>query len=102
MERNPSLSSATTLLVIAGTGYNPQRRRDNRVLHSEPSPDAIARIGVLLTTLGDGARDWMEWPAVSLVFIEGKAVLAEYGVLSGCTWVRTPSDGDRAPYAIAV
>jgi hypothetical protein len=73
------------------------REARRRLAVVERSPDVIARIAVLLTTLGDEARDWMEWLAVSLVFIEGNTVLAEYGVLSGCPWVRTPTDGgDRA------
>lgn len=38
--------------------------------------------------------DWMELPSASLVFLAGRDVLAEFGVLAGTEWIRT-EHGDR-------
>ncbi|SDS31341.1 hypothetical protein [Microlunatus soli] len=43
----------------------------------------------------DGPAAPMEWPVASVVFLDRRTVLAEYGVLSDAATVRTPSDGDR-------
>ena len=96
MERPADLGSATDLVVIAGVGYNPRRRKDNHVLHRERQSDVITQLAGLVTDLGDEVLAWMEWPQVSLVFLNDGLLLAEYGVLSGGGWVRTPYDGDRA------
>lgn len=96
MVTTSDLGSAAALLVVAGSGYDPRRRRDNHVLHTESSADVIARVAGALRELGGEAHAWMETPAVSLVFLEGRTVLGEYGVLSGRAWIRTPADGDRA------
>jgi hypothetical protein len=91
MERTADLRAATDLIVIAGTGYNPRRRQENRVVHRERGTDVITRLADVLTNLGDQERHWMEWPELSLVFLRDGLVLAEYGVLRGGSWV-----GDRA------
>lgn len=93
MERQDAMAS--TLVVIAGSGYNAQRRQDNTVLHTERDPTVIGRVADLLATRGGESHAWMEWPRVSLVFLDGRAVIAEYGVLGGARWVRTSLDGDR-------
>ena len=66
----PDLSGARSLMVIAGSGYDARRRKNNRVLHTETSLDVVARIGSYTSALGDELNDWMEMPAVSLCSFE--------------------------------
>ena len=79
MEQRDAMASS--LVVIAGSGYNAQHRQDNTVLHTERDPKVIGRVADLLATRGGESHAWMEWPRVSLVLLDGRAVVAEYGVL---------------------
>lgn len=86
---------ADQVIVIAGSGFDPKHRAANDRLAVERSPDVIARLIALLTDLLPGEpASLMEWPRLSLVFLEGRRPLAEYGVLAGADWVRTPTASD--------
>ena len=96
MEEHPDVSSATSIVVIAGAGDNPRRRERNRVLHDERDLDVVVSIARLVTSLRGEPRAWMHLPELSLVFLRERRVLAEFGVLPGRTWIRTPGGGDLA------
>ncbi len=95
MEQSTPPAGATTVLVVAGARFNAARRAENEVLHTERDPEVVARLATVLSDLGDEVFDWMEWPRFCLVFLAGDVPLAQFGVLSGATWVRTTADEDR-------
>ncbi|MFT3834624.1 MAG: hypothetical protein QM711_15105 [Micropruina sp.] len=83
---------ADQVIVIAGAGFDPKHRAANDRLAVERSPDAIAElIGLLTDRLPGEPMSLMEWPRLSLVFLKGRRPLAEYGLLAGAEWVRTPT-----------
>lgn len=84
------------MIVFSGAGFNAKKRRSNERLRVEHSSAAIAEVAGLLTDFrpGEGAH-WMEWPAVSIAFLDRRRLIAEFGLLSGLRWVRTPTASDR-------
>ena len=90
------LAAADQVIVIAGTGFDAKRRRNNERLAVERVPAEIIEIARLLTDYQTGDPEyWMEWPTISIVFLTDRRPLAEYGLLADSTWVRTPAAGDR-------
>ncbi len=90
------LAAADQVIVFTGAGFDAKKRRSNERLAVEYSSPAIAELAGLLTDFRPGeAADWMEWPAVSIAFLERRRLIAEFGLLSGLRWVRTPTASDR-------
>lgn len=90
------LAAADRVIVFSGAGFDARNRRANDRLAVERSAAAIAELAGLLTDFrpGDGA-DWMEWPKRSVVFLRARQPVAEFGLLTGARWVRTPMASDR-------
>lgn len=92
------LATADQVVVIAGTGFDARKRAANQRLAVERSRDAIAELAALITDYRPGEpMDLMEWPVVSVAFLEERRLLAEYGLLSGASWIRTPTSHDWQP-----
>ncbi len=90
------LAAADQVVVLSGAGFDARNRRNNERLAEERSPHAIAELVRLLTDFRPGeAADWMEWPTFSIAFLERRRLIAEFGLLSGLRWVRTPTASDR-------
>lgn len=84
------LQAASEVTVIDGAGYDPAHRQANARLLVERDSRRIAEIAELLcdTVPGATGMDWMEWPEVSFVFLSGRRVLRELGLLSRADHVR--------------
>lgn len=83
------LASATSVVVIRGTGFNPKKRTDNDRLVVVKDLGEIGTLAHLLCDVIPGSDSaWMEWPAVSFAFIAEKAVVGEVGLLSDGRWAR--------------
>lgn len=90
------LATADHVLVISGAGFDAKNRSNNKQLAVERTPAEVIEIAGLLTDYQPGdPMDWMEWPAISIVFLKDRQPLAEYGLLLDGTWVRTPTASDR-------
>lgn len=90
------LATADQVVVISGAGYNTKDRSKNERLCEERSSAAINELAGVLTHFQPGEpMDWMEWPQMSVVFLKDRQMLAEFGLLSGASWVRTPAAFDR-------
>ncbi len=91
-----ALAAADEARVIEGTDFDPAKRSNNKQLTAERNRTAISEIALLLADwTSHEPMDWMEWPTASVVFLKEREVLAEFGLLSSATWVRTSADGDR-------
>lgn len=92
------LATADQVVVIAGTGFDVRKRANNQRLAVERGPDAIIELAGIITDYRPGEpMDLMEWPATSILFLKERRLLAEYGLLSGASWVRTPTAHDWQP-----
>lgn len=92
------LLAADQVVVISGTGFDAGKRAANQRLAVERTSAAIVELAGLITDYRPGEpMDLMEWPAISVAFLEKRRLLAEYGLLSGATWVRTPTSHDWRP-----
>lgn len=90
------LAAADQVIVFSGAGFDAKKRRNNERLALERSSTPIAELAGLLTDFRPGeAADWMEWPTVSIAFLERRRLIAEFGLLSGLRWIRTPTASDR-------
>ena len=91
------LAGASEVVVVPGSEYNPKRRKDVTRLASESSASEIRVIADLLTDVVPSASQvaWMEWPTVSIAFVNGADVLAEFGLLGHGEWVRGGPQGDQ-------
>lgn len=86
------------MVVIAGAGFDARKRANNQRLAVERSPAAIVELAALITDYRPGEpMDLMEWPVIPVVFVKERRLLAEYGLLSDATWVRTPASHDWQP-----
>ena len=94
MEAIPDLRSASKVLVIDGAGYSPQRRADSRTRHVETSRECVDLLIEVVQSLEGEPHQWMEWPVASLVFLDGKTPIAEFGVLASARWIRLAQGGD--------
>ncbi|MEI5674367.1 MULTISPECIES: hypothetical protein [unclassified Nocardioides] len=100
------LCSATKVVVIRGSGYNPKKRRENDLLAVETHPTAIDQLGALLcdVMISEGEPVyWMEMPVVSFAFVIGNDVIAEVGLICDGSYVRRDDVGDlelRSPLAL--
>lgn len=90
------LAAADQVVGFSGAGFDAGHRRANDRLAVERAASAIAELAGLLTDFrpGEGA-DWMEWPTLSVVFLQSRQPVAEFGLLAGGRWVRTPLASDR-------
>lgn len=91
------LAGASEVVVVPGSGYNPKRRKDSPRLATESSALEIRLIAELLTDVVPSASEvsLMEWPTVSIAFVHGADVLAEFGLLGRGEWVRGGRQGDQ-------
>ena len=91
------LAGTDQVVVIAGAGFDARNRANNQRLAVEHGRDAIAELAALITDYRPGEpMDLMEWPAISVAFLKERQLISEHGVLSGATWVRTPTSHDWA------
>jgi hypothetical protein len=96
MDAGELAREATELLVVEGATYDSRHRQLNSVLGRTSDRQAIQAFAAIVHdwTATESAA-WMEWPAMSLVFLREREPLCLYGLLSGARWIRTPVDGDR-------
>lgn len=88
-------ATADQVVVFTGTGFDTKNRKKNQRLAVERSSPAIIELAGLLNDYRPGEpMDLMEWPALSIAFLKDRGLLAEYGLLAGTEWVRTPTTQD--------
>lgn len=92
------LATADQVVAIAGTGFDTRKRANNQRQAVGRSPDAIIELAALITDYQPGEpMDLMEWPVISVAFLENRRLLAEYGLLSDASWIRTPTSHGWQP-----
>lgn len=90
------MQDADRVVVIRGTGFDPRHRAKNVQIGSEVQRESISTVHELLTNRAESPANaaLMVWPEVSVVFLAGSSIAAEYGVLSGGEWVRIDGTED--------
>lgn len=90
------MQDADRVVVIRGAGFDQCHRANNVQIGSEAQRDSISTVHELLTNRAETPADavLMAWPEVSVVFLAGSSVAAEYGVLPGAEWVRIDGPED--------
>ena len=71
------LQQATDLVVLAGDAdYKPGRRKDNKTLGRSRSPEVLAAAASAVAFTDGERMDWMTLGSPTLVFLNGRKVLA--------------------------
>ncbi|UKJ62596.1 hypothetical protein H1Q78_12565 [Cellulosimicrobium cellulans] len=99
------IRSATEVVVVpGGATYNPKRRRDFTRLAVERDATAVRQIAGYVTDVAaaSGPSAWMEWPSLSIAFVDGSELVTEVGILGAGEWVRLDAGDFRLAHPESV
>lgn len=94
MVDSSTLAAAGRVVVVEGASYDSKHRKSNVILGSTDGPALIHGLARSLLSRTAERADWMEWPTLTVVFLDKREVVSAIPVLSRGEWVRDPLDGD--------
>ncbi|RMI03310.1 hypothetical protein EBM89_19880 [Cellulomonas triticagri] len=85
-----AVDDATEVRVVRGQGYDPRHRHAVPVLHVERDRERVQAIIRAMDVLAPWQPSaWMQEPEQSLVFLSGRDLRLEVGLIGGL-WLRVP------------